>query len=428
MAATSSRTRAALRIALAGFAAFAVYFCMYGFRKPFAVASWEDEAGLGSVGLKTLLVVAQLLGYTASKFLGISVCSGEGQRKRAIWLVGLILCAEAALLLLPVLPGPWKALALILNGLPLGMVWGLVVSYLEGRRAADGLMALLSCSFIVSSGFAKDVGRWVMTQGVSEAWMPAATGALFVLPLLASVWLLNLTPPPDADDIAARSLRTPMTAEQRKAFVGRFRLPLVLLISVYFLLTAFRDFRDNFAMEVLKELGGLESSVAFTRTELPVAFGVVATMALLMLVRNNRRALSATFAVMVAGLLCMGLSTLLFRSGQMAGPLWMTMMGLGAYAAYVPFNAVLFERVVAATRSPGNAVFAIYLADAFGYLGAVIVQAGRDLFFKGLSPAGFLANFSLVLSGLGVVAFAAALHYFLVAADRAAPGPEQEPA
>ena len=39
MAASTSRFRAVLRIALAGFAAFAVYFCMYGFRKPFAVAS-----------------------------------------------------------------------------------------------------------------------------------------------------------------------------------------------------------------------------------------------------------------------------------------------------------------------------------------------------------------------------------------------------
>lgn len=427
MAASTSRFRAVLRIALAGFAAFAVYFCMYGFRKPFAVASWEHEAGLGDMGLKTLLVVAQLLGYTASKFLGISVCSGEGQRKRAAWLIGLILCAEAALLLLPVLPGPWKALALVLNGLPLGMVWGLVVSYLEGRRSADGLMAVLSCSFIVSSGVAKDVGRWVLGQGVSEAWMPAATGALFLLPLLASVWLLDRTPPPDAGDIAARSLRTPMSAEQRKAFVARFRLPLVLLIGVYFLLTAFRDYRDNFQAEVLKELGGLSGAAAFTSTELPVGLGVIAVMGLLMLVRDNRRALMATFAVMIGGLACMGLSTLLFRGEQMSGTVWMTMMGLGAYAAYVPFNAVLFERVVAATRSPGNAVFAIYLADAFGYLGAVVVQTGRDLFFKGVSPAGFLADFSLLLSATGVVAFAAALFFFLAATDRAATAAQDSP-
>ena len=57
MAASSTGFRAVLRIALAGFAAFAVYFCMYGFRKPFAVASWEHEAGLGDMGLKTLLEV-----------------------------------------------------------------------------------------------------------------------------------------------------------------------------------------------------------------------------------------------------------------------------------------------------------------------------------------------------------------------------------
>ena len=53
-------------------AAFGTYFCMYAFRKPFTAASYRRRRVWG-VGYKTVLVTAQVLGYTLSKFLGIKV-------------------------------------------------------------------------------------------------------------------------------------------------------------------------------------------------------------------------------------------------------------------------------------------------------------------------------------------------------------------
>ena len=46
---------------------------------------------------------------------------------------------------------------------------------------------------------------WALMQGVgglavNEWWMPAATGALFLLPFLASVWLLERLPRPAPED------------------------------------------------------------------------------------------------------------------------------------------------------------------------------------------------------------------------------------
>jgi hypothetical protein len=55
-------------------AAFGTYFCMYAFRKPFTAGTYAGEELLG-VEYKTVLVVAQVLGYTVSKFLGIKVVS-----------------------------------------------------------------------------------------------------------------------------------------------------------------------------------------------------------------------------------------------------------------------------------------------------------------------------------------------------------------
>ena len=103
--------------------------------------------------------------------------------RRGRFLVVLIVLALASLLLFAVLPVQWKFVAIFLNGVPLGMVWGLVVSYMEGRKNSDLLLAGLACSFIVASGVVKDVGRWfIRDMGLTEFWMPFATGALFLIP------------------------------------------------------------------------------------------------------------------------------------------------------------------------------------------------------------------------------------------------------
>src|SRR5215813_5691193 len=79
-------------------AAFGTYFCMYAFRKPFTAAGYTDVV-VGGVGYKTVLVTAQVLGYTLSKFLGIRVVAEVQPQRRAMLLLGLIAAAEAALFL-----------------------------------------------------------------------------------------------------------------------------------------------------------------------------------------------------------------------------------------------------------------------------------------------------------------------------------------
>jgi hypothetical protein len=384
-------------------AAFATYFCMYAYRKPFAAAKFADLKFLGTgVDLKTAFVISQIVGYTLSKYLGIKICSEATRQHRAGLLMGLIVIAEAALALFAVLPPNLKVLAIFFNGLPLGMVWGLVVWYLEGRRTSELLLAGLSCSFIVSSGMVKDVGRFLMSAGgVSESWMPFVTGAIFLPLFLGSVWLLNQLPLPSAADVAARVEREPMDGAQRVAFLRRFLLGLVLLLVVYFFLTAYRDFRDNFAVEILDELGYAQRATILTQTELVVAFGVMGGLAALNLVRDNRRGLVGAFALMASGLVLMGLGTVLLDAGLISGFWWMIAVGLGVYLAYVPYGSVLFDRLIASSGVVGTAVFGIYVADAIGYTGSAGVQIYKDLAQTEMSRFGFLRLFSYVLAGFG---------------------------
>jgi hypothetical protein len=410
--------------------AFIAYFCFYAFRKPFTAATYDGLSFAGTnVQLKTAFVVGQILGYTLAKYLGIKVISEAGRSRRMWMLIALIAFAELAMLLFAVAPPEWKVAAMLLNGLPLGMVFGLVVRYLEGRRTSDILLAGLACSFIIASGVFKDVGRAVLAGDsiplfgiplpnpwppLDEFWMPAATGILFLPGFVLAVWLLDQIPEPSAADAAARTERQPMPAARRREFLRAYFPGLLLLVIAYVFLTIFRDYRDNYMVDVLNQLGYAyaQNKSIMTNMELGVAFGVLATMSFLYLIKDNRRGLLAVLVIVATGFAIIGIATLLHLAGSISGFWWVAVIGFGGYMAYVPYNSVLFDRLMASTQFVGTAVFAIYLADSAGYTGSVITQIGKDLLATETSRTQFLQSFSLVLSVVGVVCTVAGGAYF----------------
>ncbi|TWT32877.1 DUF5690 family protein [Blastopirellula retiformator] len=403
------------RIALfASITSFCVYFCMYAFRKPFAVATYDGyEFAETGVELKTALVLSQLFGYVLSKYVGVKFCSQLRRERLMIAIIALILIAQAALLAFAVAPGNWKVAAIFFNGLPLGMVWGLAMRYLEGRRSTEFLVATLSCSYIVATGLVKDVGKRMLDYwAVDPFWMPFCVGALFLTPLVLSTWLLDAVPEPDLDDEAERSKRTAMTGSDQWAFLAHFSLGLIVLTFVYVLLTAFRDFRDNYAIEILKEINLAKIPGIFTTIEFVIAVVVTLTLAGLSFFRRNSHALLATFAIMTFGTVMLGASTLLWKAGWLNGLAWMILVGLGAYLAYVPYS-VLFERVFAVTRATGSSVFAIYLIDSCGYTGSAAMQLYKDLWHAEKSRLSFFTDFALAMSVIGLVSLLYCGWYFI---------------
>ncbi len=384
---------------------------MYAFRKPFAAASFEGE-GLFGLELKTVFVISQVIGYTISKYVGIRVVSESTRARRLQLLLGLIVAAELTLVLFAISPRPVKPLMMALNGLPLGMVWGLVVRYLEGRRTSELLLAALSCSFIVASGVVKDVGRWVLSVGVDEYWMPAAVGLVFLPAFALMARLLDGVAEPDAQDEASRAVRTEMPVEQRRDFLQRYLGGMVLLLATYFLLTALRDYRDNYGAELIRELGYGARAAAFSRTEVPVALLVLLAMASVGAFQKRLSGLVAVFTLMGLGMVLVGVATLGLDLHWYGGETWMILIGLGAYLAYVPFSSFLFDRIMAATRHAGTAVFAINLADAVGYTGSVLLQTYKDLFATDTTRLAFFRGFSYALSVGSCVALTAAGAYF----------------
>jgi len=400
---------------VAGLAGFATYFAMYAFRKPFTAATYDGVENWHFVlDYKIALVVAQVAGYALSKFIGVKVISEIRPEQRAKAIVGLVGSAWLALILFALIPAPWNVVTLFLNGMPLGMIWGLVYGYMEGRRVSEALAAMLCASFILSSGVEKSVGVWLMQAWqVDRFWMPAVTGALFMPLLLASVWVLGALPPPDERDIAERVQRRPMNAAQRSDFLGAYAPGLFAIVLSYVLLTAFRDYRDNFAAEIWAAVGYGGEAAIFSASELPVAAIALVAMAAVISCRDNRRALAVIHGLVGAGCALVGLSTLAFQAHLLSPLAWMILAGSGLYMAYNPINAVLFDRLVAVSGRSGTAGFLIYVADSAGYLGSVAVLLWRNFFHGTLDWLQFFVLGAYVTGVVGVAGTLFAAIYFL---------------
>lgn len=402
------------------FFAFMTYFCMYAFRKPFSAATFKEEAPvslhwfgplLEAVDYKIMLIIAQVIGYMLSKFFGIKYISEVTGSARATSILALILFAQLALLGFAIIPPPYNILFLFLNGIPLGMVWGLVFGFLEGRRVSEALGAGLSASYIVASGIVKTAGRMLLEAGISPFWMPFLTGLLF-LPLLGvSVFFLNQLPPPTAEDIALRTERRPMNGEERLRFLKLYFPGLFLLTFLYMFLTAYRDFRDNFAVEIYQGLGITDPAV-FTYPEALISCIVLLMLGFLMRIKDNERALITIMVLMAAGSLLIGLGTLAFQAGLLGPVYWMILVGAGLYIGYVPYGCMLFDRMIAAIGFVGTAGFMIYVTDSFGYLGSVFLLLYKNFGGGQLSWLDFFEGFSYATAIVCSVCFALSAVYF----------------
>jgi MFS family permease len=385
---------------------------MYAFRKPFTVATFEDLSFAG-VDYKIILIIAQVLGYMLSKFIGIKVISELQPNKRIYYLLGLILAAEASLLLFALTPAPYNFIFMFLNGLPLGMVWGIVFSYLEGRKFTEFLGVALCSSFIVSSGAVKSVGLLVMENWqVSQFWMPSVTGGVFLVPFVFFSWLLNRIPQPSEEDKKLRTERKPMNGKDRKRVFLAFLFPIIILILFYTFLTALRDFRDNFSREIWDALGFEGDAAIYTISELPIAFLVLVIIGFLGVIKNNYKAFLSYHYLLLFGTIGIGLSTLLFQMGIISPIFWMISVGFGLYICYVPFNCIFFDRMIATFRIKGNAGYLIYLADAFGYLGSMGVLLYKNFGQNELSWLHFFMTSTYLIAALGTIITLVSLFYF----------------
>ncbi|HRP33248.1 MAG TPA: DUF5690 family protein [Agriterribacter sp.] len=394
-------------------AAFGTYFCMYAFRKPFNAGIYEGLT-LWGIHYKIVLIIAQVLGYMISKFIGIKVISELKSASRSKLIIGLILFAEIALLFFGWVPHPYNFVFLFMNGLPLGMIWGIVFSYLEGRKFTEILAIGLSISLIVSSGMLKtiyfDVHEWF--PEVSEFWMPFLMGLLFLPLFLVFVWMLSVIPAPSQEDIIARAPRLPMTNTDKKNVFRKYGWGLLCFIILYTFLATLRDFRDNFTVEIWSEIDPGWDKNVFTQTEAITSVIVLAVIGSLSLIKSNFRGFWVVNGIIGIGFLITALATFLFQRHIISPFWWMLLLGTGLFLAYMPMQIALFERLIAHFRIKANAGFFVYMCDSIGYLGSVLLLLYKEFFMEKLSWSLVLMKFTYLQAAISLVLLAGACIFF----------------
>lgn len=399
--------------------AFCLYTCIYAFRKTFAVATF-DGLSYGGVSYKVWLVFFQVLGYALAKFIGIKVIAELSPNNRASGILLFTGIAAASWLLFALISAPYNIIFLFTNGLPLGMIWGIMLGYLEGRRMTEVLTAALSVSFIFSAGLCRSSGAYIMRDwNVSESWMPFITCLVFTLPLLVFLWLIDKIPPPSPTDVTLRTKREPMNKNERKKFILTFLPGIILFVLTYMLLTTYRDFRENFSAEVWNSLGYGNSPEIFTKTEAPVSLAVLVIIGSIMLIRNNKLALMINHLIIAFGMLMIGVATFLFEKEVIDAPAWMIFIGLGLYLGYVPFNSIFFDRLIATFRYIGTVGFIMYVADSFGYLCSISILFFKEFAYTELSWLEVYIRSGYFISITGSILIAGSMLYFHIRHKRA---------
>lgn len=357
--------------------------------------------------------MSQVLGYAAAKFFGIKFIAELQPHQRTKNILIMVSLAALSWIGFAIVPSPINIIFLFLNGFPLGLVWGMVFGFLEGRRVTEVLGAALSVSFIFSAGLCRTVGAHLMTEwNVSEFWMPFATCVVFAGPLLVFLFLLDKIPSPSPEDELQRTRRQPMNGDERKRFVTHFLPGIILFVLAYMLLTAFRDFRENFASDVWKMLGYGNRAGIYTKTETPVSILVLLIMGSVMFIKNNKTALMVNHAIVMVGFILIGGATLLFQNDLISPPIWMILIGVGLYLGYVPFNSIFFDRLIAAFQYVGTVGFIMYVADSFGYLGSVGVLLIKEFGYTATSWVSFFVYAGYATSVVGTFLMAGSMAYF----------------
>ncbi|MBE9462389.1 DUF5690 family protein [Dyadobacter subterraneus] len=384
-------------------ASFGAYFCMYAFRKPFNSGLYQGLE-LWGIGYKSVLILAQVAGYTLSKFAGIKVISELKASDRVKLIILLILVAEVALLFFGIVPYPYNFVFLFINGLPLGMVYGVVFSFLEGRRFTEMIALGLNISIIAASGILKtiylEVHHWL--PAIGEFWMPFLMGLLFLPFFLFFVWMLHVMPAPTKEDVLLRTEREPMTDADKKNALKEYGFPVLCILVCYALLIVGRDFRDNFTIEIWNEISvGWVSSV-LSKTEMTTGFIVLIVVASLAFIKNNLIGFRMTNLVIFAGVIMSGVSSLLFEMHLISGLYWMMTIGTGMFLGFTVIQSALFDRMIALFRIRANAGFFVYMCESIGYLGSAGLLLFKEIFMKQLSWSKVLIQFTYLQAAVSL--------------------------
>ncbi len=395
----------------AGGTALLSYSLVYALRKPFTAAEFEGLQVFG-MDYKIVVSIIQLLGYVSAKLLGIKYISELRPEGRLKFIIGSAALSEISLIAFGLLPMPYNIMALYFNGLSLGCMWGVIFSFLEGRRTTDILASIMGVSMALSSGVAKSLGLYTLNVlHVSEFWMPALIGAIAFPLLCFTGWMMTRFPQPTAADIASRSVRVTLNGHQRWALFRRFMPLLIMLFAANLLLTVQRDIKEDFIVCIIDV--STVSSWAFAQIDSIATLVLLAAFALLSTTYDHLKVLCILLVLSTCGMGTLAFLGANFEQVGLPTTIWLFLQSLCLDMAYLSFQTIFFERFIACFKIKGNVGFFIITIDFVGYLGTLALLLFKEFYASHIDWASFYNSMSLYIGIVCCLAFIGSLVYMI---------------
>lgn len=143
-----------------------------------------------------------------------------------------------------------KVVTLFFSSFCSSWIYGMMVTYLEGRRATEVLIAVTSMCLVYAGAASRSVGSVVLNVGVSPRLMPLIVGTIAWMLACALLIVLDRSPRPGASDQAARSVRRPMDLRAKHKFMSEWGGGVGLIMLAYALVTGIRSVRDLYSAQI----------------------------------------------------------------------------------------------------------------------------------------------------------------------------------
>lgn len=348
-----------LFILWAGGTALLSYSLVYALRKPFTAATFDGMDFFG-MDYKVATTIMQIFGYLISKFFAIKIVSELKRENRLKFMIFSVALAELALVFFGLLPTPFNVFALFFNGLALGCMWGVIFSFIEGRKVTDILASLLGVSMAVSSGMAKSLGLFVVnTFGVTE----------FCMPLLIMLFFANL------------------------------------------FITILRDIKEDFLVNIIDV--STISSWLFAQVDGMVTLIILGIFAMMSLINSNYRVLIVLLSMVIGGAVTISYLAFNYDTLQLPTLYWLFIQSLSLYIVYLSFQTLFFERFIACFKIKGNVGFFIASIDFIGYTGTVCVLLFKEYCSPNIDWMQFYNQFSGWVGIVAGIAFIGSAIYLM---------------
>ena len=314
------------------------YSCVFLVKSSMFACTWTHRPSFAGLSFKTCLALAQTFGYAVGKVPSMAF-SPKLPRAHLRSALMAVLGAAASCVTLSCITT--AAVSLLLVGLAcvcLAPTWSLLQRFLEGRRDTEGIVAVVSFSYIGAAGLCKGAAVDLVALGFSEERAVATCAVAGALVGVAAAHGVAAQPPPDAADIAKRGRRAQMTDYRAECgqLCHRFGVGIGVSVVAYTCLGALRAYRDYFQLELFAAVGLVGRSSLFALSEFIVSLVVLAATAAFGLVEDDRRAISVILRVAACGGLGLSLLTWAHQAGALGGLQWIIAMGACAFLACAP--------------------------------------------------------------------------------------------